>query len=155
MKALKLCRIVSKILTGAECEIQVNELFSYQIEDDCILIPKKVDFSEKMEQAFIKMCRDIGLGELNPYLASFIHELGHQATVPFFSEAEMTEYLAQVQLLESLLQTDLLNESDTNEFYHTLEVESAANEWARDAFIAHRHSLLKINKKFNRIYRWK
>lgn len=155
MKALKLCQRVSKMLIGEVLEIKVDDLFSYLKDDECILIPKKIDFSDEMERTFVDMCNDIGLGALNPYLASFIHELGHHATLPFVDDDEFNKYQAQVQLLETLMQTDLLSVKDTNEFYHLLEVENLANEWALDAFQIHKEKLLEVNKQFNKIYKWR
>lgn len=154
MTTKQLCRKVSKTLIGDSPRIRKNkDKFFYLIGDESITIPRKPDFSSESEVKIFEIFKEKDFGNLHPFLSSFIHELGHYATMSFFTEDEIVEYSVKTELLKSLIKTNLLSEVDANVFYHDLEIEDAANEWARDAYNFHKEELTKLNEHFKKKWR--
>jgi hypothetical protein len=122
----KINAVLNKFLEPFEAHADLGEEFSYwyadsRIEYNLVVIEASTDY---FMQNFNKMAPDLNC---DPFLASFLHELGHHETLDFIDE----DYRPiKMQLEEDLKRVSKSAEAIIHQKYFDLPVEYEATMWA-------------------------
>lgn len=152
MRIKRLCNRARKIITKDRIKILVKDSFCFCYSINLIVVPQEYDHFKPTNCIFADLCARLGLGELNPYLSSLLHELGHYFTHPFHTEEDIRDYECGNDIINMFIDGELASLETISDMYYQLDIEKSANDIAVELFNENREALLKINKKFNKLF---
>lgn len=129
-----------------DIEVFCGTSYRYEINEDTIYWSFFTnEASKRQDKYFIKFFeKELNCKSMDIVIYSLLHELGHKMTIDQFTELEFDSYLAKVDEIEEMDDTE-----DKNFLYFNLPLERAASEWARD-FINTYYE--EIQKWFNEVF---
>lgn len=116
---------------GFDCTVCLGTDFSYDCINDIIYYAFVV--ADAQDKNYIKVCQECReeIGEVDNFILSFFHELGHFETQDAFSEEEWRSY---EKLCERINQKETSTLEDYNAYWHH-PVELEATQWGCDYII--------------------
>lgn len=124
MKLDKITNILNSFLEPFECEAFAAGDFAYYSGSNTISYALLI--ADTHEKSFMNFTRDFFPAiNADPFLWSFLHELGHHETEDEFEEEDFEDYMRINQ-----------NEISSEEYY-TLPIEFAATQWAAEFMTDH------------------
>lgn len=125
---MEITNILNDFLKKFDCTAALDSDFAYYSDDE--MITYALVISDKHTKTFMDFAKTLfPTIEADPFIWSFLHELGHHETEDDFENEEWEEYMER---LEYPITDD--------EYYH-LPIEYAATYWAGEYMINHQEEI--------------
>ena len=137
-----------------ECTVQFDSDFSFDFVNDVIHYSFIVcDLHDKLFEEVCKSCNP-DIVNVDNFVLSFFHELGHFNTLHIFNEKEWKNY----EKLNEVLNSKLKDNKDENlekklyKQYYTDPIELEATQWGCDYIVSHSDEVEKFFNRFQELY---
>ena len=136
-------KVLNNFLTDigfSAIKVRFDTDFAYEYDNDIICYT--IIVSERMDRLFYNNMLKRGLGiDCGVFVASFLHEVGHVATLPTIDEEEMDYILDTKENINP-------DSDDDVELYFNLKDEYLATEWAINYINTHIEEIKKLISDF-------
>ena len=137
-----------------ECTVQFDSDFSFDTMNDIIHYSFIVcDLHDKLFEEVCKQCNP-DIVDVDNFVLSFFHELGHFNTLHIFNDNEWDQYDHLKDVLEEKLKDncDEKKEKKLYKEYYTNPIELEATQWGCDYIVSHSDEVKKFFEDFQVLY---
>lgn len=138
-----------------DCTVEFDSDFSYDMTNEIIHYSFVVcNLHDKLFAEVCKNCNS-AIENVDNFILSFFHELGHHNTIYIFSAEEWDKYDNQKLKLEEKLKDNLDEQTERKLYnkYYTNPIELEATQWGCDYIVSHSDEVKKFFEGFQKLYK--